>query len=468
MRYSADTIARVTAGAVVMGRDHVVATSVSIDSRHVRREALFACFPGERTDGHDFVPAAVERGASIIMITRDPHEVPGLAEATEHGRVAVVRVRDMLGALADLATFHRSTLSCPVVGITGSTGKTTTKDFMAGILSLGMRSVATEGNRNNEIGVPLTILAAEADTQVVVVEMGMRGLGQIRESCRIARPTIGVLTNIGTCHIEVVGDQQAIVDAKSELLECLNQDGSAILNADDAYFESVSARTEATVVTYGIESEATVRARNIELDAAGCASFDLVTDSVSMRCTLTLPGRHNVYNALAAASTALWLGVPPETVAAGLRDADVSPMRMEVIQTAGGVTVLNDAYNANPVSMRAAVATLMAVDGIGRHIAVLGDMAELGSYTELEHFGLGELVARSHVDVLVTVGPRAERIAAGAIAEGMSTESVRPCATPEEAGEVLDDLLEPGDVTLIKASRVMGLERVTEGVVTPR
>jgi len=328
--------------------------------------------------------------------------------------------------------------------------------------------VSTEGNSNNELGVPLTILRASMDTDVLVVEMGMRGLGQIADLCAIARPTLGLITNVGTSHIEILGSQDAVASAKGELVAALPSTGCAFLNGDDATSATIAKLSAAPVIRWGLSPECDVTARDILLDQESRPSFDVVFARGTVRVTLPVPGRHNVYNALAAAALALHLGVEPEVIAAGLSAASLSAMRMQVFTAASGITVINDAYNANPVSMRAAIETLAEMHADGRRIAVLGDMAELGSLTEVAHFRMGEQVARLPIDALVTVGPRAMRIAQGARAEGMDPEAVRACTDVVEAIEVLDDLLEPGDVVLVKASRVMGLEAVCEGIVNPR
>ncbi len=468
LRATIETIVAVTSGEQLVGDPAGSVTGLAVDSREVSPACIFAALPGERTDGHDHIPAALEAGARLILVSRQRAELDEVIVTAARRGVSVVRVDDVLKAVQDIASWHRSRLRCAVIGVTGSSGKTTTKDLLTAALAVDMRVVATSGNRNNELGVPLTVLAAGSDTDALVVEMGMRGLGQIERLCEIARPHFGLVTNVGTSHIEILGSQDAVAQAKGELVRSLPADGAAFLNGDDEFSLALSDAASCPVTFYGVSSRATVRAENIELDEASLASFDLVTNQGTVRVTLSVPGRHNVYNALAAAAVALRLAVPLERVAEGLAAASFSGMRMEAVNTAGGVTVLNDAYNANPSSMAAAVDTLAAMVSTGRRIAVLGDMAELGSLTELAHFHMGEQVARSGVEVLVTVGERARRIADGAKAEGMPETDVRPCASVEEAIEVLDDLVVAGDVVLVKASRVMGLEAVVEGIVSPR
>ena len=468
LRASADTIAKVCGGTVLFGAADAYGNGVAMDSRECTPGCVFVALPGERTDGHDHLVDAMRAGARILVVAR-PRErlITELGEALLRG-VAAVAVEDGPRAVQDLASWHRGRLLCPVIGVTGSTGKTSTKDFMRAALSERLHVASTIGNRNNELGVPLTLFAAGSDTDALIVEMGMRGVGQIEALCRIARPTLGLVTNVGTSHVEVVGSEDGIARAKGELVEAIPVDGAVFLNGDDGRSQTLASRSAAPVILYGTDAACEVRGVDIRLDEAGHAEFTLVSPQGDVEVVLPLPGRHNVYNALAAASVALRLAVSLEEVARGLARAEMTPMRMETFLTASGVSVINDAYNANPTSMRAAIDTLAGVRSEGRRVAVLGDMAELGTLSDVAHLEIGEAVAAAGIDTLVAVGRRARRIAEGARAAGMDSTEVRPCATVEEAVEVLDDLLNPGDVVLVKASRVMGLEAVVEGLVTPR
>ncbi len=464
---SAARLAELTGGTIVAGSRDAVFTGVGIDSRTLAPGSAYLALPGERSDGHVWVPAALRAGAKAAVVSRWDEEAAANVAETSRGEAAVVLVPDVAAALRALATAHRAALRCPVVGITGSTGKTGTKDFIAAALSVGRDVVATRGNRNNDLGVPLTLLEADNVTDVLVVEMGMRREREIAALCTMVRPTLGVVTNIGQTHIEVLGTQDAIARAKGELVECVPASGMVFLNGDDEWSRALQRRASAPITWYGLSEGVDVRATDIEVDDGGRPTLTLVAGAEKVRATLPIPGRHNAYNAAAAAAVAIHLGATLDEVAAGLATAITTDMRMQVFTAAGGVTVINDAYNASPVSMRAALAALADMRAPGRRIAVLGDMAELGSLTELAHFSLGEVVACSKIDVLVTVGERAQRIADGALAEGMRLSSVRPCARVQEASEVLDDLLAPGDVVLVKASRCMELERIVEGILKP-
>lgn len=467
LRVSVDSILGATGGALLAGEREWFATGLSIDSRNCPPGCVYVAFCGEKADGHDYLRDAIESGARVLLITRAKEDVlPELTVALRRG-VAVIRIDDPLTAVQQLAAYHRGRLLCPVVGVTGSTGKTTTKDFLRSVLATRLRVVSTRANHNNELGVPLTLFEAGTDTDVLVVEMGMRGTGQIRHLCDIARPTLGLLTNVGTSHVEVLGSREAVIQAKGELVEAIPAEGAVFLNGDDAASMTLEGCAQAPVTLYGLDEACSVRAEDIELDSASHPSFKLISPQGDVAVQLAVPGRHNVYNALAAAAVALRMAIPLESIAVGLERAEFSGMRMETVVTATGITVLNDAYNANPTSMKAAVDTLAAMQPTGKRIAVLGDMAELGNLTDLAHFEVGEAVGRSGIELLITVGRKARRICEGARAEGMDAESMWACEDVAEALGVLRHSVIEGDVVLVKGSRVMGMEAVVEGMVAP-
>lgn len=461
---SVELLVDVTGGRLLEGPEDTVVNGCAIDSRAVEPGAVFVAFAGSRTDGHRFVADALQRGARAVIVTRDDDEVRAAFAGHAKQETALVLVDDPYEALEALASWRRSRLHCHVLGITGSTGKTTTKDFVRSVLATQMNVVATSGNRNNELGVPLTVMEADPETEVLVVEMAMRAPGQIEHLCNIARPTAGLVTNVGVSHLEALGSQEAIASAKSELVRAVPAEGMVFVNGDDAWSKAMTEISSAPVMRYGLGPNVDVTARDISVTENGRPSFVLVTPEGEAEVTLPVPGRHNVYNALAAASVGRYMEVPLASIAEGLEEAHFSKWRMETFVSASGVTVINDAYNANPTSMRAAIGALEDVPTSGKRIAVLGDMAELGSLTELAHFELGEEIARSSIDVLLSVGELGRRIADGARAAGMLEERVRPCIDAAEASQVLDDLVEAGDTVLVKASRVMGLEKVVEGM----
>lgn len=466
LRVSADGIAEITGGEILTGDGATMGNGLAVDSRAVAPGSIFVALPGERVDGHAFIVDAIDAGARIVLVTASREELVSQIVAAHRRSTVVIRVGDGLRAVQELASYHRGRLHATVVGITGSTGKTTTKDFIRSVLSTELRVVSTEGNRNNELGVPLTMIAAGSDTDALVVEMGMRGIGQIARLAEIARPDVGLITNVGTSHVELLGSQDAIAEAKGELVRAVGPRGAVLLNGDDGYSDVIALTSAAPVTFYGLSERCAIRAVDIVLDAESRASFRLTTPQGDIAVTLPVPGRHNVYNALAAAAVGLRLAVPLERVAEGLAAAQMTGMRLETFVSASGLTVINDAYNANPTSMKAAIETLGAMQVAGRRIAVLGDMGELGSLSELAHFKIGERVPGLGVDVLVTVGERAKRIADGARAEGMDPAAIVVTGDVDEALAALGDILRTNDTVLVKASRFMGLERVVEGIVT--
>ncbi|GAA0618594.1 UDP-N-acetylmuramoyl-tripeptide--D-alanyl-D-alanine ligase [Sporichthya brevicatena] len=433
---------------------------VVVDSREVARGALFVAVPGERVDGHDFAAAAVEQGARAVLATR-PVGVP-----------AVV-VDDTVTALGKLAGLVVRRLATPdglaVVGVTGSQGKTSTKDLIASVLETAGATIAPPGSFNNEIGLPLTALRADPGTRFLVMEMGARGIGHVRYLCDIAPPRIGVVLNVGVAHVGEFGSREAIAQAKGELVEALPADGVAVLNADDPLVAAMASRTTARVVTYGLGDgpgdAADVRAEGVTL-VDGRARYTLVTPAGSAEVALGLHGAHHVPNSLAAAAVALELGLTPAAIAAALTAATPrSRWRMEVTTRPDGVTVVNDAYNANPDSMRAALEALVAIAGERRSWAVLGEMRELGESSAAEHAAVGRLVADMNISRLVVVGDGARAAHDGAL--GARAWAQEPVFVPDTvaATALLARELAPADVVLVKASRAAGLEQVAEALL---
>jgi len=450
-------IASVVGGTVQGARgSDVVVESVVVDSRTASPGALFVALPGERADGHRFVDAALENGAGGALVRR--------------GWVAsgpTVQVDDPAAALLELARSERDHLRATVVGITGSTGKTCTKDLTAAVLSERFEVVASAASFNNEVGLPLTILSATEETEVLVCEMGSRGPGHIRLLCDVARPRIGVVTNVGVAHMELFGSRAILRDAKAELPEALPKDGAAVLNADDDVVRSYATRTPAdTVVLFGTSRNAEVRATGISVSReTGAAEFDLISPAGSVRVLLPVPGEHMVGDALAAAAVGWSMGVTAEEAAHGLAHAGVSRGRMQVISV-GGIRLVDDSYNANPTSMAAALKAARWMAAKTRCVAVLGHMAELGPIADEEHERIGELAARLGIDVLVVVGAEARLIAVGAEREGFEPDRIHVCDDVFQAIERLPGLVRRGDLVLVKASRVARLERVVAALRT--
>jgi UDP-N-acetylmuramoyl-tripeptide--D-alanyl-D-alanine ligase len=437
---------------MLLGEDAVV-TSLVTDSREVEPGALFVALPGTRVDGHRFVAEAFDRGATGAMV-RDGFRVDGPA----------VAVRSTTEALLRLAADERRGLEATVVAITGANGKTSTKDLTLAVSARAFRTHGSPESFNNEIGLPLTILGAPPDAEVIVAEMGARRVGDVAMLCEVARPRIAVVTNVGVAHLEVFGSWEAIVEASAEPVDSLDDDGVAVLNVDDPVVATYVERCRAKVVTFGQRTSADVRAELVSVERDGCVAFDVVHERERERVRLPVPGDHMVPNALASVAVGLEMGVPFADAVESLADASISRWRMESFVSAEGIRVVNDAYNANPESVEAALRTARWMAGEGRLIAVLGTMAELGPITDEAHDRIGELAARLRVDRLVTVGELGRRLALAALREGVEPDRV--ASYPDVEGAIADVRAHarPGDVVLCKASRVARLERVAEAL----
>jgi UDP-N-acetylmuramoyl-tripeptide--D-alanyl-D-alanine ligase len=421
----------------------VVTGTVEYDSRAVTPGGLFVAFPGEKVDGHDYAAVAVAAGAAAVMGTR---ALPG---------VPMIVVDDALTAMAALARTVVGRLpELTVVGLTGSSGKTTTKDLIAQLLTGLGPAVAPAGSLNNELGYPYTVLKAGTDTRYLVLEMGARGIGHIRYLCAVAQPRIGVVINVGVAHIGEFGSQDQIALAKGELVEALPESGLAVLNADDPRVAAMASRTAARAVLVGEAPAAALRAVDVALDDRGRASFTLTAPEGSAPVRLVIPGRHQVGNALAAAAVARECGMSIPAIADALgRLRLVSTRRMDVFDRADDVTVIDDSYNANPASTAAALRALTAMARGRRGVAVLGYMAELGEYERAGHEEVGRLAAELGVDLLIAVGAPAAPIHDGAAAVASWGGKSVQVTDQEEAVALLRSELRPGDVVLVKGSR---------------
>ncbi|MFF7329227.1 UDP-N-acetylmuramoyl-tripeptide--D-alanyl-D-alanine ligase [Streptomyces sp. NPDC090306] len=449
---------------VVGGQTHdipdpsvLVTGDVVRDSRDVAPGTLFVAFVGERVDGHDFAREVVAAGAVAVLASR-PVGVPAIV------------VDDVQSALGALARHVVGRLGATLVALTGSAGKTSTKDLIAQVLTAKAPTVFTPGSLNNEIGLPLTALSATAETRFLVLEMGARGIGHIRYLTGLTPPRVGVVLNVGSAHIGEFGGRAQIAQAKGELVESLpsaEEGGVAVLNADDPLVRAMSSRTKAKVILFGESGEADVRAENVRLTDSGQPAFSLLTPSGCSDVTMRLYGEHHVSNALAAAAVAHELGMSAEEIATALSEAgSLSRWRMEVTERPDGVTVVNDAYNANPESMKAALRALAAMGKGRRTWAVLGQMAELGDEALAEHDAVGRLAVRLNVSKLVAVGGReASWLQLGAYNEGSWGEESVHVSDAQAAVDLLRSELRPGDVVLVKASRSVGLESVAQAIL---
>ena len=470
MRFTVSEAARAAGGSISIpgaGQDTEI-TSLTWDSRTVEPGSMYACLAGERVDGHSFAAAAVRAGAVCVLAEHALDDA--MLEELKAAGAALVSVA--------LARAWRAHLAGRVIGITGSTGKTTTKNLVRDVLSRCGSVCATKGNQNNELGVPNTVLAADADTDNVIVEMGMRGLGQLDELCAFVRPNCGLVTNVGESHIELLGSRDNIARAKAELLRALPAGGMAFVNAANDMtpqliaFAGLDARGVTCVLYDGTADAACRRAgltsadaqrpavwsEDVVLDAQGCPRFTLCaanfagSDRVRRTpCALSLRGMHNVSNACSAAAVGLAAGMTIEEVACALGHAQPEAGRQEVLEAAGGFTVVNDAYNANPDSMRASLSTFAALDVSAARIAVLGDMGELGAFAEQLHGEVGAFAASCGLDRLVCVGELARTIAAFAERAGMPRNRI--VCVPDGAAALADvrACVRPGDAVLVKA-----------------
>ena len=428
-----------------------------IDTRGLEPGDLFFALRGEHTDGHRHLASAFQAGASAAVVCRTWHQETG-----EQPDGPVIVVEDPEDAMGDLARAYRKRFSIPVVAITGSNGKTTTKDMTAAVLARRYRVLATEGNLNTRLGVPLTVFGLSKTHEVAVIEMGISEHGGLRTLCEIADPNIGVITNIGPTHLEFLGSVEGVAKAKGELLEYLDESSMTILNLDDLLLSRERVKAKGRLLGFGIEKICQFRGEGLVQDQEGCGRF-----SLQGHCfRLSIPGRHNVYNALAAAAVGSVLGVSVADAAAALADFRPTSLRSQV-EERDGVRLLNDSYNANPASMRSALQTLARIslprEG-GRRVAVLGDMLELGPGAPEAHRELGRFAAREGLGALLALGEFAEEVAGGGRDEGLPAERSRAFADRDELIEALERFVEPGDLVLLKGSRGMAMEAVARAL----
>lgn len=431
-------------------------TGVSTDSRTVTPGELFVPLAGENFDGHNYVRTALERGAKAFLTHREPPE-----DCRDKG----ILVRDTQAAFQDIARNYLKKFKIPVVAITGSNDKTSTKDMTAHILSQKYRVVKTEKNFNNEIGVPKTVLQVDSSTEVLVVELAMRGPGQIREIARIVSPDISVITNIGESHFELLGSLEAIAKAKAEILEYLNPQGYAVLNADDNRYPWLVERAPARIVSFGLENRADVLL--LKKEDRGLKGFDLIISLDGQIVSLHLPllGIHNIYNTLAAVAIARCLRLSIPEIVNGVSTLTPPDKRMEILKAPGGWTALNDSYNASPTSMAKALEILKSLPISGRRIAALGDMLELGGIAVESHREIGKLAHRNGINYLFVKGGLGREIAVGALEDGMPGNRVIECRDTGNMIDRIGKVISPGDVILVKGSRLMKMEEVTAGLM---
>jgi len=452
---SGHEILKAVNGRLVNGDGNVTCCGVSTDSRTVRAGNLFIALKGETFDGHDFLDAAVNVGASAVLIQEEPKKKIS-------GNATFILVDDTLKALGDLARCWRNRFSIPVIAITGSSGKTTTKEMLAGIVGQSKNVLKTEGNLNNLIGMPMTLLRLTDHHEAAILELGTNQRGEIARLTDIAGPNIGLITNIGPAHLQGLHSLDTIREEKGDLFCCMGHEGTAVVNMDDGNIREVSRSWRGKRVTFSMEGPADVTVENLEATNAAGVAFRLVIDATKNDVFMNIAGRHHVCNALAAAAVARALGMDGASIGKGLASFQPVAGRMEIRSLANGSFIIDDTYNANPASVAEALKALQNLRGRGRAIAVLGDMLELGEQSRSLHESIGEIAAQTGVDRLLLKGEFASATAAGALKMGMPADAVICFQEDGEAAEFAESYLRDGDWALVKGSRRMKMERIVQ------
>ncbi len=442
-------ILQATQGNLIQGNPNTAITQVSTDSRTLKKGELFVALVGETFDGHNFLQGVCQQGAVGAVVSKP------ITDLSQLGSPIIIQVSDTLVALGDIANCHRRKFNLPIVAITGSNGKTTTKDITSAVLAQRFSVFKSEKSYNNQIGIPTRLMQLNEGDEIAVLEIGTSWPGEIERLSQITAPTIGVITNIGPAHLELLGSIEGVAEEKGALLTHVEH---AILNADDPMTPTLARRVCGQVTTFGWQNEADVSAGGIEIDSFGKPTFTLKIDGNEVeRVRLPCLGKHNIYNALAAASVGLWAGLTPTEACTGLERFQPADMRMQPI-VYNDLRIINDAYNSNPESLKSALTFLSDIETTGKRIAILGDMLELGEHSYALHLKTGQAIP-TNINLLITVGPHSTAIADGA--EGI-VESVISCDTPRQAAQQLTKYAQPGDAVLIKGSRGVKLEQVLE------
>ena len=465
MILSIEEVLKATRGKLLQGEGNTFFQGISTDSRTVTEGELFIALKGFRFDGHHYVLEALEKKAGGVVIEEDK---VGDIRWNGYRAKAVIAVKDTLFALGNIALDWRRKYRTPLVALTGSNGKTTTKEMIAACLETTFPILKTKGNLNNLIGLPLTLLTLTEKERVVVLEMGMNVPGEIRRLTEIAEPDVGLITNIQEVHLEGMESLERLKEEKGELFRKMRRDGTILVNQDDPRVVDLASDYPGQKITFGIEHPAEVMAKEIRLGGAEGTFFTLILEGEAMEIHLRLLGRQFIPNALSAIAAACLFGVEVEQVKEALENFQSIPMRMEIVPLKGGKTLINDAYNANPHSMELALETLVEAKGEGRAIAVLGDMLELGNFTKEAHEQLGEKVSELSIDFLLALGEEAPIVVESAIRHGFPLERVRVVESHSEAISILKQMIQNGDWILVKGSRRMAMEKIVEGLTEGR
>jgi UDP-N-acetylmuramoyl-tripeptide--D-alanyl-D-alanine ligase len=463
--FSVEEVLRATGGKLLQGERHIFFEGVSTDSRTIGEGELYFALKGPHFDGHHYALEALEKKAAGVVVEEGK---AGDIHWNGHQSKAIILVRDTLQALGDLARERRRRYQTPVVALTGSNGKTTSKEMIAACLETTFPILKNRGNWNNLIGLPLTLLRLTEKERVVVLEMGMNVPGEIRRLTEIAEPDVGLITNIQKVHLEGLGSLERLKEEKGELFRRMKRDGTIVVNHDDPRVVDVAGDFPGQKITFGIKEPSDVMASEIRLRGIKGTAFTLIVEGKTTEITLPLLGRHFVPGALSAIAIAALFGIDLERVKEVLEHFRPAPMRMEVLSLGHGKVLINDAYNANPRSMEMALETLAEVKGGGRAIAVLGDMLELGNCAEEAHLQLGRKVGELSIDLLLALGEWAPAVVESAVRHGIESERTKILENHGEAISLLRRVIQEGDWVLIKGSRRLALEKIAEGLMEGR
>ncbi len=454
-------IASAMGGTLVSGTPDKYIQGISTDSRNIEKGDIFLALKGEIYDGHNFLKDAVNGGASGVIVEEDTN----IGKPVLENYLAVISVPSTLKALGDLASWWRKQWGGRLIGITGSNGKTTTKEITASILSLGRRTMKSPGNFNNLVGLPLSILSLNFDHQQAVLEMGMNRPGEIARLTQIAGPDIAVITNTAKVHLEGVGDFKGVAKAKGEMLEMMPGDSTAVLNGDDESYPVLARLFPGNIVSFGLGRKNHVRAENISLIENRSQAFDICIDDKRFRVKINIPGVHNVYNALAGASVANCLSLPEEMISLGLERFVPLEGRFQISNLDRGISLIDDTYNSNPSSLAAALKTVRDIAGSGKDLIVgLGEMMELGAEAPELHFQAGEMIAKAGAGYLVVMGQHGPNVLDGARKGGMKPGLVKFAVTHSEMADAIKANAKEADIIFLKGSRKAALDRVAKSV----
>lgn len=453
--YDCAELAGAVDGQILWGSAEKKFSGITTDSRNIAVNNLFIPLVGEKFNGHDYIESSIKSGATVCLTAKS---VPQIGDAT------IILVKDTAKALRDLAAWHRNKFNIPVVGITGSVGKTSTKDMIACVLSKKYDVLKTQGNFNNEIGLPLTMLNLASAHEAAVIEMGMSGFGEISRLTAIAKPQIAVITNIGVSHIEKLGSQQGILKAKLEILEGLQNNGLVVLNGDDALLGDLKGKLAQRTVFYGMSEGLDYVATDYRSMGEEGSKFNIRYIDEDYEVFIPVPGIHNVYNALAAIAAGIEMKMPMSMIIEGISEYSPGKMRQNIISHSG-IKIINDAYNASPQSMQAAINVLEEISSSSRSIAVLGDMLEMGDMAKALHYSVGSFIKDKKIDYLISVGSDARNYTQAVADSGNETIKLRHFDNNQDTLKFVLGILEKGDYVLVKGSRGMKMEQIVEGIM---